>query len=162
MSQGEKPVKNFLKKIREEKNMTQERLAEASGVTRYIISDFENGKRRPSPRTISRLAEALDCTYIDLISGVEKADDLEKKNLGQNRQQYLLEAISLTKEHCGGKGFGEEMMMKISGSLSHLIEEYETSSNQAKIEMIKKAEEQKAQLLANNIFLQTRVTTHEN
>ncbi len=162
MPQGEKPVKNFLKKIREDKNMTQEQLAEASGVTRYIISDFENGKRRPTPRTISRLAEALDCSYITLMNGGEKADDLEKKNLGQNRHLYLSEAISLTQKYYSGKGFSEEMMMKISGSLSYLIEEYETSSTQAKIEMIQKAEEQKAQLLANKIFLQTKTTTHEN
>lgn len=151
-----KPVKNFLKKIREDKNMTQEQLAEASGVTRYIISDFENGKRRPSPRTISRLADAIGCSYIELLQGGGKTDGLEKKNLAENRQQYLLEAISLTKKYCDNNKFDEEMMMKISGYLSYLIEEYETSPSREKIEMIKKAKEQQAQLLANNIFLKTK------
>ncbi len=151
-----KVVKNFLKKIREDRNMTQEQLAEASGVTRYIISDFENGKRRPSPRTISRLAEALGCSYITLMKGSEKNDESEKKDLSQNRHQYLLEAINLTKKHYGSKGFNAEMMMKISGYLSYLIEEYEISSSQEKQKMLKKAEEQNAQLLANKIFLQTK------
>jgi len=157
-----KPVKNFLKKIREDKNMTQEQLAEASGVTRYIISDFENGKRRPSPRTISRLADAIGCSYIELLQGGQKINELEKKNLTENRQQYLLEAISLTKKYHDGKGLDEEMMMKVSGYLSYLIEEYETSQSQEKIEMIQRAKEQQAQLLANNIFLKTKITTYDS
>jgi len=153
-----KPVKNFLKKIREDKNLTQDQLAEASGVARYIISEFENEKRRPSPRTISRLAEALGCSYIILMTGKEGVSEEKRKILGENRGQYLEEAVNLTQKHCSGKGFDEELLMKISGRLSYIIEEYDIASNQEKKEIIKNIKEQRAKLLANDIFLKTKIS----
>jgi len=152
-----KPVKNFLKRIRENKNLTQDQLAEASGVARYIISEFENEKRRPTPRTISRLSEALDCSYMELMTGEKKTDEEKKKNLSQNRQNYLEEAVNLTRKHCSGQGYSEELMMKVSGHLSYLIEEYESASSQERKEILKNIEDQKAKLLADNIFLNTKV-----
>jgi transcriptional regulator with XRE-family HTH domain len=149
-------VKNFLKKIREEKNLTQDQLAEASGVARYIISEFENQKRRPSPRTISRLAEALGCSYIELIAGKQDSEEEKRKNRGENKQQYLAEAVSLTKMHYSNKGFDEELLMQISGYLSYLIEEYDTSCAREKNEIIKEIKEQRAKLLAGDLFLKTK------
>lgn len=151
-----KPVKNFLKKIREERNLTQDQLAENSGVTRYIISEFENEKRRPSPRTINRLAEALDCSYMSLMTGKEKSNEAREKNFGETRQQHIEEAINLTKKYSSGKGFDAELLMKISSHLSHMIEEYEAANSQEKKEILKNIKEQKAQLLANDIFLKTK------
>ena len=37
-------MKNILKKIREEKNISQEELSKKSGVSRTTISELENGK----------------------------------------------------------------------------------------------------------------------
>lgn len=148
-----KPVKNFLKKIREEKNLTQDQLAELSGVTRYIISEFENEKRRPSPRTMSRLAEALECSYITLLTGKESSNEEKKKTANEGRNNYLEEAVKLTRKYYNNKGFDQELLMKISGHLSYLIEEYETASNQEKKEIVKAKKEQRALRLASEIFL---------
>ena len=49
-----------LRELREEKNMTQEELAEKSGVSRTIIWRLEsNGNHNATTKTIHRLAEAL-------------------------------------------------------------------------------------------------------
>lgn len=153
-----KPVKNFLRSIREKRNLTQERLAELSGVTRYLISDFENEKRRLSPRTISRLAEALDCTYIALITGEEASEKDKKKSLIENRQKYLAEAVGLTSKYYGGKGFSEELLMKISGQLSYIIEEYELSPDQEREIILEEIRKQKPKLLAQEILLNIKTT----
>ena len=60
-------MENILKKIREEKNMTQEQLAEKSRVSRTIISELENGKTDVITNiTLERLATALDKKITDI------------------------------------------------------------------------------------------------
>jgi transcriptional regulator with XRE-family HTH domain len=52
-----------IKEVREEKRMTQEELAERSGVSRATISALENGtERATSTKTLLKLADALDTT----------------------------------------------------------------------------------------------------
>lgn len=52
-----------IKEIRESKNMTQEELAEKSGVSRVTISAMENGvKRNTTSKTLLCLARALGVT----------------------------------------------------------------------------------------------------
>ena len=48
--------------------MSQEQLAEASGVTRASISRYENGERRPNVWTAIKIARALRCTVEDLLT----------------------------------------------------------------------------------------------
>lgn len=52
-----------LKEVREEKGMTQEELAEKSGVSRGTISAIENGtSRATTTKTLVALARALGTT----------------------------------------------------------------------------------------------------
>ena len=46
-------------RAREEARLTQEQLAERSGVSRVTINRIERGKLNPSMRTLSRLARAM-------------------------------------------------------------------------------------------------------
>lgn len=150
---------NRLKYLREEKNMTQDQLAESSGVTRYIISEIENEKRKPSPRTISKLAEALGCDYIEILTDKERSK-FNKIDLGQDqdlRERSLAQAISLTKKYCENKNFNEELKMKISGNLSYLIEEYESSTDNEKEIFLNKISDQYAKLIASKIFLKSKI-----
>jgi transcriptional regulator with XRE-family HTH domain len=48
-----------LKQLREERSLTQEELAEFTGVTSLTISRWENGKRKPRFKSIRKLAKAL-------------------------------------------------------------------------------------------------------
>lgn len=46
-------------RAREEARLTQEQLAECSGVSRVTINRIERGKLNPSMKTLSRLARAM-------------------------------------------------------------------------------------------------------
>lgn len=53
-------MKNRLKEFREKKKMSQEELAEISGISRTTISDLENGKKEVTTNvTLEKLANAL-------------------------------------------------------------------------------------------------------
>lgn len=47
--------------------LTQEQLAERSGFSQQYISDLERGRRNPTVVTLYELAEALQCTPIQLL-----------------------------------------------------------------------------------------------
>lgn len=58
-----------LKEARKERGMTQQQLADASGIPQVTISTLERGRRRAYPRTADALAEALGCSPIELTPG---------------------------------------------------------------------------------------------
>ena len=61
-----------IKKIREEKNMTQEQLAEKLNVTRQAISNWENNKTQPDIDTIIKISEVLEVSVEEIIYGYKK------------------------------------------------------------------------------------------
>ncbi len=65
-------VRNHLKEIRLNKNLTQESLAEVVGVTRQTIIAVEKEKFVPSVKLALQLALALD-TPIDKVFWLEKS-----------------------------------------------------------------------------------------
>ncbi len=56
-----------LQKIRREKEVTQEKLAELIGVHRTYITLVEKGERNPSLKTIYRIAKALKVSSTELL-----------------------------------------------------------------------------------------------
>ena len=59
-----------LKRIREEKNVTQAKLAEASGVNIRMIQHYEQGVKdinKAQGITLNNIAKALECTIEDLL-----------------------------------------------------------------------------------------------
>ena len=60
-----------VRKLRQERNISQEELAERCGLHRTYISDIELGKRNVSLENIERLAAALDRSLSDLFKEVE-------------------------------------------------------------------------------------------
>lgn len=60
-------MENRLKEIREKAGMTQEELAESSGVARATISFLESGKSTNSQaKTLSAIAKALNRSVSDI------------------------------------------------------------------------------------------------
>ena len=57
-------------RIRREKGLTQEALAEKSGLSQQYISGLENGLRNPTIVTIYELATALGVGHLDLVTPV--------------------------------------------------------------------------------------------
>ena len=56
-----------LRRIRILRGMTQEDLGTAAGMRQVYVSVLENNHRKPGPRTLKRLADALGCSIADLV-----------------------------------------------------------------------------------------------
>ncbi len=58
-----------LTRLRELKGYSQRALAKESGVSPATIHELENGRRRPNPSTLRKLATALGVEVVDLLGG---------------------------------------------------------------------------------------------
>lgn len=56
-----------IRKIREEKGITQEKLAFEAGLNRAYIGYIERGERNPSTETLVKIAQALKVSPKDLL-----------------------------------------------------------------------------------------------
>ena len=63
-----------LRELRQKYGVTQNALAAASGLTEAYISNMENGFAVPSLTTVLRVAVALRCRVVDLVSMFDKSD----------------------------------------------------------------------------------------
>ncbi|MBA3511590.1 MAG: helix-turn-helix transcriptional regulator [Sphingomonas sp.] len=54
-------------RIRREKGMTQEQLAERSGLSQQYLSGLESGRRNPTIVTLYEIATALGVSHVDLL-----------------------------------------------------------------------------------------------
>jgi len=84
-----KTIPYHLKNLRKKKGVTMAQLAEAVGVTKSTISDWENAKKLPKTGCLKKLADFYEVSMEDLVtdkSEVERAElpfstsiiDLEK------------------------------------------------------------------------------------
>ncbi len=63
-----------LREVRLKRNVTQQSLAVAAGMSEAYISNMEHGLKVPSLTTIIRIAVALDCKVMDLVGAFDKTD----------------------------------------------------------------------------------------
>lgn len=63
-----------LKKIRKEKNISQEKIAKKINTTQSTISDYERGKTEPDLATLEKIANILGCTTDELIGRTWKKE----------------------------------------------------------------------------------------
>lgn len=61
-----------LRAHRLERGLSQEELAEASGLHRTYISGLESGARNPTIKIVVQLAKSLGITASELLEGVDK------------------------------------------------------------------------------------------
>ena len=71
---------SIIKKLREEKGMTQLQLAEATGVSDKAVSKWETAKGLPDITLIEPLAKALGVSVMELMSG----DTVTNRNTSSN------------------------------------------------------------------------------
>jgi len=62
-----KLVGRNVKRLRQEKGLTQEQLAELSGFSQQYISGLEQGRRNPTVVSIYELAMALGVSHMELV-----------------------------------------------------------------------------------------------
>jgi transcriptional regulator with XRE-family HTH domain len=54
-------------RLRKEMGLTQEQLAERSGLSQQYLSGLEQGRRNPTIVTLHELAVALEASHLDLL-----------------------------------------------------------------------------------------------
>jgi transcriptional regulator with XRE-family HTH domain len=67
--------------------LSQEQLAQKSGVARDTISKLETGQRRAYPKTIQRLAASLDVEPQKLIQEGQPQEPVERTAHGENHSE---------------------------------------------------------------------------
>lgn len=72
-------VGKHIKKIRKEKNLTQDELAERLHCTRQTISNYETGKSEPGIEVLIELAGVLGVEISDLIYGPKKRENTKRQ-----------------------------------------------------------------------------------
>lgn len=55
-------------------NITQEKVAEICQCSRWLVSQWENGKASPTIDHLQRLADVFQCTVADILSGDATAE----------------------------------------------------------------------------------------
>ncbi|MDR6955819.1 transcriptional regulator with XRE-family HTH domain [Ancylobacter sp. 3268] len=58
--------RNFAR-LRQAKDLTQEQVAERSGLSQQYLSGLERGRRNPTIITLYELARALDVSHVELL-----------------------------------------------------------------------------------------------
>ena len=78
-------MSNFLKKIREDKKIGQSELATRIGVSKQLLSGFENGRSGVSNEVLKKLSEALDVSPDAILLGksTKPFDDVGRRQLSE-------------------------------------------------------------------------------
>ena len=76
-----------LRQLRQQAVLSQEQLAEKSGVARDTISKLETGQRRAYPKTIHKLAASLDVEPRELIREGRQREPVEHPTQGKDHPE---------------------------------------------------------------------------
>ena len=87
---NQEKIGKFILKLRKEKNMTQQELADKIGVTDRAISKWENGRGMPDLSLMKPLCDELGITINELISG----ENLDKKEYKEKSEENIINTIS--------------------------------------------------------------------
>ncbi len=75
---GERPdlsLAALLKRLREERRVTQEQLASEAEITSSALSRIERGLNNPRWTTLKRIAGALEVSLVELAAKIEGGED---------------------------------------------------------------------------------------
>lgn len=76
-----------VRRIRQDRGLTQEQFAESSGFSQQYLSGLERGRRNPTVLTLFELATALNATPIDLLRAVETTTENRVAPRGKARRK---------------------------------------------------------------------------
>ena len=88
----------ILKKLRAEKGLSQEELADLVFVNRSTVSRWENGSRLPDAMMISRLSRCLDKDIGILLNAAAESDDAPNVIMVDDRKIFLTGALPVLEE----------------------------------------------------------------
>lgn len=85
-----------VKRLREEKGMTQQTMADHLYVTRQAVSRWECGARYPDLLTTKKIAEVLETSIDELVSGEEVKREIEKEPILRSPASNYMQTILYT------------------------------------------------------------------
>ena len=88
---------NTLKRLRRQNDMTQEQLSQRLGLTKSVISAYENGLRMPSYDVLIAMARIFRVTT-DFLLGVEQKQEVDFSGLTESEKAAILNLIKVIKE----------------------------------------------------------------
>ena len=89
---------DVLKKLRKDKGLSQQELADSLYVTRATVSRWESGIRLPDVVMISRIARILDVDVNMLLAAAERSDDSPNVILVDDRKLILKSGLPILEE----------------------------------------------------------------
>ncbi|MBQ9118607.1 MAG: helix-turn-helix transcriptional regulator [Lachnospiraceae bacterium] len=89
---------NTLKTLRLRDAMTQATLAQKLGVTKSVISAYENGLRLPSYDILIHIAKLFNVST-DYLLGIERKQDIDLSGLSEEEISALLSLIKAMKRN---------------------------------------------------------------
>ena len=78
---------NNIKKLRKERNWTQEYLAEQAGISVPFMTQIELARKQASLEVIEKIAKALSVPYSRLF--IQASDSIEKENYSIKCEEFL-------------------------------------------------------------------------
>lgn len=83
-------IGNFLKKLRKEKGITQEQLAEILNVSGRTVSRWETGNNMPDISILVDIADYYDISIPEIISGERKSEMMneEERKIAKTMSDY--------------------------------------------------------------------------
>ncbi|MBO5414658.1 MAG: helix-turn-helix transcriptional regulator [Bacilli bacterium] len=87
---NQEKIGKFISKLRKEKKLTQEQLAEKLGVTSKSISRWENGKTMPDVSLFEPLCKELNITINELLSG----EKIKKEEYQEKFEENVINTIN--------------------------------------------------------------------
>lgn len=137
-------IAHNLKKLREQRNLSQGQLAELAGVSKVVVSQIEKGDSNPTINTIWKITGALGLSYTSLLEPetspvyIKKADIPElvedkyhlftyyPKNSDRNFEMYLIELESgCSHTAVGHSANSYEYIMLTEGRITLTVNEQE-------------------------------------
>ena len=140
-------AQNFLKQIREAKNIGQSELAQKVGVSKQLLSGFEKGRSGISNEVLQKLSQELGVSGDTILSG-KSSNPFDEKG-----RKKLAEAMNMVFEFYGNE-FDKETIVRIATEVYGLMIDFDAlNTKSAKIEFRKLLEEKIAVGLAAKCLL---------
>lgn len=89
---NQEKIGKFIAKLRKEKNLTQEELAEHLNITKNAVSKWERGISLMDMSLLKPLSNILDVEVIDILSG----EIVDKNNKNEQYEKMILELFNST------------------------------------------------------------------
>ena len=81
---------NRLLKLRKQKSISQETLAEKIGITRQTVSNWEMNITTPNVIDLKKIADALQIDYTELLNDINSENDKDKeKNISKDESNDI-------------------------------------------------------------------------